>query len=652
LKRALRGFGWAALSLCLATLLLESGCGDRVAEEDRAKGRVGGPSPPTQVAERPNVVWICLDACRARNLGCYGYDRDTSPQIDRLARAGAVFEQHFAQSTWTERSVPSFLTGRYFAVSCLDGWFGGTPYLRIPPLGEKLISSVFQENGYHTAIFAAHAAFSPGSRLLRSFDTAVQVQRDGHAPSLAHIPTFGDINREMFGWLEQEPPRPFFVYIHAVDTHFPHHLAPPYDRWLDPQYDRSRLDVAAGGQHLLRPTGYEDQDKEYLRGLHDGSILFADTQIGRMLDKLAEKDLLENTLIVIHSDHGEALGEDGHTMSHAQAGSADQVIQTPMILSGPGVSPGVRVRQMTGNVDIAPTFVDLLDLKGDLDFDGVSTAPLLQNPGSGPVHKYAFVWHRSFVYDKPEAFALRTENYKYEFWLDGQREDLWAVPDDLRHRKNVIGERRDDAARLRRVMEDEIMPRWQAFKDLPCVGVDLKSTMIPEWVEPKEAIISVESDLSGRQALRCDNLWALEERILWTAPWDEDPPALHLSCPIGNGAYAISIDVLSSRDYQGKPCSAVRVKIEDDPSFQHLVRADGPAGEPAIETIRIGTYTVEDGALDIVFDDGGPDFWTQIVSLKALRTDSVAGERPTSEDKETLEALRENEMLLRNMGYL
>jgi arylsulfatase len=157
------------------------------------------------------------------------------------------------------------------------------------------------------------------------------------------VPRMEAMNARLFPWLEAHGREPFFLYMHALDTHFPHYFIPPFDQWFDPNYRRDQLVELDLGQSFARRDGQPltQDDQAYIRAAYDGGILDADTQIGKLLQKLDELGLRSNTVIVISSDHGQALGEDGHTTEHE--GSSDQVLHAVFILSGPGL-PILRPR--------------------------------------------------------------------------------------------------------------------------------------------------------------------------------------------------------------------------------------------------------------------------------------------------------------------
>ena len=129
---------------------------------------------------KPNVVWILLDGCRTKNLGCYGYERAVSPTIDALAAGGVLFKQQFAQASKTFFSVPSYMTGKYFPVPCFSNRYNKTVLYKRPPADELLFGEIMRENGYTSAMFTNMPLFLPTDRLSKSFDEAFIWQQGKH----------------------------------------------------------------------------------------------------------------------------------------------------------------------------------------------------------------------------------------------------------------------------------------------------------------------------------------------------------------------------------------------------------------------------------------------------------------------------------------
>ncbi|HPU98645.1 MAG TPA: sulfatase, partial [Candidatus Hydrogenedentes bacterium] len=335
-------------------------------------------SAEIQPNKRPNVLWIVLDACRAKQLSCYGYERPTTPIIDEIARQGTRFARHYAQSYCTYYSVPSYLTGRYFVAPCLEEGDVNYPPAQLMP-EDRLLPERFRENGYFTWCVTGHPLFSRRARIAKAFE-----KFDVLTPARPHVNkvTFEQLNehiRETSGPLRE----PYFLYVHAMDTHFPHVVLPPFDRWVP--RNKAETVVTGKGEEAARFFDRPLTSNEYqtLLGVYDGDLAYADYQIGILLKTLHDSKALDNTIIIISSDHGELLGE-GKMIGHPSQ-PPDELLHVPCVMAGPGLNRGAVITSLTENTDLAPTLAALCRLnENHADFEGFSLTGLLR--GSADLH--------------------------------------------------------------------------------------------------------------------------------------------------------------------------------------------------------------------------------------------------------------------------
>ena len=633
-----------------ALMLVMAACGDRPPSGSTTAAE-------TDSARRYNVVWILLDASRAENFSANGYHRKTTPNMDAVAKRGATFLSHYAQTNNTLRSVPSYMTGRYFAVSCLTPR-GRVPYVRRRPEGEVLFPRIMRENGYHTAMFSAHLSFvHTGSELWRSFDESLAVSKGG---SPGPLPAFSDINREVLPWLDHHASEPFFLYIHSVDTHFPHVLEPPYDRWIDTGFDRSHLHTGLSGQTIERKDGkpYSHADKAYMRALYDGSLAYTDAYVGALLDRLESLGVLDETIVVISSDHGEALGEDGRTMEHSRAGISDAVLRVPFIIAGPGIPRRGGIKNLTANVDIVPTLVEVLGLDTTAEMHGRSLLPLLERREREPHPEGVLAWHTGAqpshpilaAYHDAPAMVWITETAKYEIDPTVGQSFLWAMPDDLRDRRELLqrGWKKDRelADRLDRRIREYALPLREAYLALPVREIDLEAPALAQLAQPRDAFVWF-GELD-RPELRRDGKWHVSNLFLSSSGAAEDVPALTVRLPVPNGRYAVEVSLLHDAETESRPASAVRIRIQDETAFQTIDTRKLDLKNTAIATAPLGEVDVTDGSFVAVINDAPGGAWALIRRIR-LR-DPDAPDRVTGADSD-MESWREIEEALEAMGY-
>jgi len=580
---------------------------------------------------KPNIIWLLLDACRAANLSCYGYERATSPHIDALARRGLLCEWHFAQSHCTNWSVSSYLTGRYFPVFALA--FGSWRELwRTPPPEEQFLPQILADNGYHTALFSTTPWISKESRLWHTF--AEQHFVSDRRRSLEAV------NEVFFPWLDRHHDRPFFAYLHLLETHFPHwldHTPPPHDQWLDPSHPR--------GYELSRyegrgPREFSEADQAYLRGLHDGSIHYEDTHVGRLVERLRTLGILEDTVLIINADHGDALAEDGRLTGHYRGYIFEEVLRVPLVIAGPGFPKGRRIACATENADIVPTLVDALDLETKAAMHGRSLVPLFQDEDAPPPHEYIFARYQSDEVDDIPVFILRGKAYKYEWNALSGEEHLWRLPDKLGARVDCIDQNPERARAMRRVIEDRYLPMWRAYESLPrtspCVFVE---QFAPD-AEPKDAWLY---EHPGEETWN-DNKWTLRGNFLASCGWQENAPPITVEFAVPNATFNVQLSVLNSSAVppQGKPASSFLVQAEGAKPRAITVDSHVTKSSEWWTYADIGQYTVKDGAFTLTLDEGSPNHWSKAQRLRFIPVtaeSNVASSDEASESEDQLRAL-------------
>lgn len=340
------------------------------ARSGHAGGGAGGTSgtPDPSGAHLPHILIFLVDTLRADHLGCYGYERPTSPNIDRFADDAILFEHAVAQSSWTRPATASILTGLYphrHGARTRNQELGAD----IPYLPEILSSRGYRALGVSTN---GNAGIDFGFR--RGFNHFMQMRERASRPGI-HVPVWRAVD-ETLEWLERIGPEDsFFVFLHVTDPHEP---------YLPPEDHRQRFAPdAAAGPGLLRqnqPASASHTTSD-LKDLYDAEIAFVDEHFGRMLEELDRRGFLEDTLVVFVSDHGEEFldhGRHGHGATLYQ-----EQIHVPLILRLPG---GLRrdadrseVEAQVRQIDIVPTILDAIGAPGLIETDGRSLLPLIRS---------------------------------------------------------------------------------------------------------------------------------------------------------------------------------------------------------------------------------------------------------------------------------
>jgi arylsulfatase A-like enzyme len=316
---------------------------------------LGEPADIEKIHERNdlNLLFVLIDTLRADRLSAYGYDRETSPTLDKLAADGVRFAEHMSQSSWTKCSMASLWTGLYPIRT------GVTRSPQGLPDEAQMPAEIIREAGFRTAAIWRNGWISPGFGFSQGFEvyhsprsapTPRSVRRE--KPTLGVTGTDQDVINSAIEFLRAQGDERWFLYIHLMDVH---------------QYVYDE-DTALFG------TTYSD--------IYDNSIRWTDRVLGSLIADLDARGLRDKTLIVVAGDHGEAFGEHGRE-GHARDVHGE-VTTTPLIMSLPfRLEPAIVVDAPTENVDLWPTLLDLLKLPPLEAADGQSRLPAIMAAAHG-----------------------------------------------------------------------------------------------------------------------------------------------------------------------------------------------------------------------------------------------------------------------------
>ncbi len=315
-----------------------------------------------------NLLLITIDTVRADRLGCYGYPKKTSPNIDKLSENAILFENAISQSAVTPVSHASIMTGLLPQNHQLRSLHGGVNYELQP--GQLTLAEIMKLNGYRTGGFVSAFPVTHYYGLHQGFDEWDQQFENNDGKGLItdkDIVNTGNAQRRAdvtasrtLSWLKLNTQQPFFIWTHFFDVHDP--VIKPPKKYLE-QFPLTLLD-----------------EINMLRVLYDCELAFMDAEIGRILRKLEEMGVRKNTAVAIIADHGEGLGDHqwwGHCILYQEQ------IRVPFILSIPGQKEGKRICELVRSIDFVPTIVDLLNLNMPKkhQFDGKSLHALISQKG-------------------------------------------------------------------------------------------------------------------------------------------------------------------------------------------------------------------------------------------------------------------------------
>jgi len=321
-----------------------------------------------------NVLLIVIDTLRADHLGCYGYYRNTSPTIDRIAKEGIVFNNFYASGVCTGPGFTSIITGLYPINTeyYITPWNIPNTYQlddNIPVLAEIMV-----DNGFTTIAFDDLINFrSHPKHFVRGYEyyiNAIRTSKWRHHHLIA-----GEVNLRLIPWLKSHRYDNFFMFVHYWDPHMPYNQPTGYrDIFRHKSIDDLKVCEAKAGYKYVPGWGRVEEifrgDENKSIDLYDGEIFYVDHSLAEIFSTLYELDLMDDTLIIITSDHGEQLGQHG---VYGHAGLHESVIKIPLIIRYPDkFKENIRIDRYAQHVDIVPTILDLANIKYERNFDGYS----------------------------------------------------------------------------------------------------------------------------------------------------------------------------------------------------------------------------------------------------------------------------------------
>ena len=476
----------AKLALGMVTLL--GACGDAPAEIDPARAEAAWSQEPSapplqagQLAFRPSVLLITIDTLRRDHLGCYGYFRDTSPNIDALAAEGVTFDRALASTASTLPSHLSILTGLYIHQHGRTSNSAGLrePFVSGP--GCMSIARVLGEDGYRTAAVVSSRVMTPSTGMGDGFQMY-------DSPRLAANPRAARAtSSRALAWLaELEGDDPFFLWVHYWETHEPNEPEAPYDtmfetdeqlrEWIgrrgidtekltskfrrDAEVHEHFLDLPKENSSVSRgqrPPGRRKSRRSVeidvdligdLINRYDGDLRYIDHHMGRVLDWLRASEHWERTVVVFTADHGQSLGENV-AFGHGRITNVNTFV--PLVMRFPArlVEQPARFPALVSLVDIMPTVLG----RGEA---GVDSAYQAQAEGldvlSGEFRRfYALTQESERPHKVGRRLALVADRWKYVYRDD--EPDLLYDLDGSGEGVDVRDEHGEVARTLRTIVE-------------------------------------------------------------------------------------------------------------------------------------------------------------------------------------------------------
>ncbi len=395
--------------------------------------------------ERFNIILISIDSLRADHVHSYGYPKETTPNLDRLAWEGVLFETVVAESSWTLPTHMTMLSGLPSAVHGVE--YGTGPRLNpeVPTLAE-----ILQQAGYRTGGFYSGPNLHPVFGFGKGFETYEGVigkvlydeesfDLNASKPAVAKQVTATNrmshrtitsplVTRKAIDFVSENKGQPFFLFLHYFDVHYDY--IPPEKIWrkFDPDYQGS-LTAHNYAKNPAINHPMDPRELEHIIALYDGEILFTDEHIGYVIDALDRNGLTDNTLVMVTSDHGQEFFE------HEDKGHArtlfDEVLLVPLIMRLPGhIEAGKRIKEQVRHLDIMSTLLPFAGLPENLD--GANLSEWIEGKVAPRPLEAMSRLYRQGLY-----VSMRTPQYKYITFRQRRTEtetlyDIQSEPRELR----------------------------------------------------------------------------------------------------------------------------------------------------------------------------------------------------------------------------
>jgi len=383
------------------------------------------------VDDQPNILFLTVDTLRADHLKCYGYSKNTSPNIDRLARKGVIFKNTISQFPQTNPSFASIFT----SVSPHDhGALNGIP------LDKKFITlaEILKRQGYMTGAFiSGYPLVAKVSGLNQGFDLYDdKLTKHLHKRlSSEYVERTADETTDLaLKWLKNNKDKRFFLWLHYYDPHAPYKPQPPYNKLFVDKKKKATNIPFEKIEYYSRLDNISDVN--YYISQYDGEIAFADMNIGNILKRLDELNLTKKTLILFISDHGESLTEHNTYFDHGSI-LYDEQIKVPFIISYPSFIPENKIIETQVRcIDVMPTILDFLGIPFLKEMRGTSLIPLIFGEHKFPPQEaFSEVLAPGVQLEK---FSIRFKNLKFIFTPKTKVKEFYNLESDPGELVNII----------------------------------------------------------------------------------------------------------------------------------------------------------------------------------------------------------------------
>ncbi len=321
----------------------------------------------------PNILIVLPDSLRPDHLGFNGYERQTSPNIDCYATESITFNQAYSSSPWTKPAIGAMLTSSYPYVHRAFHWKASLPNRNLT------LAEILRNKNYKTVSFQSNSVVRSRYNFNQGFQKYYEMTYDPGE----------NVTRKFYDWLKNNKTKSFFAYLHYMDTHYPFRTPEDYEPSFK-QERQSALDLEEltyKDIRLMTKMGMPKSDRDYMINAYDDSIRYFDKCFGQLIKGLRDAGILERTIVVLVSDHGEEFWDHdsfghGHTLYR-------EVMQVALMIRYPLILNAKQVNHPVNLLDLVPTLLPLAGINSKVDFTGENLLPLILH--SRPSNKALFM---------------------------------------------------------------------------------------------------------------------------------------------------------------------------------------------------------------------------------------------------------------------
>jgi len=386
-----------------------------------------------------NIVLVSFDTLRAENVGIYGYSRNTSPTIDEFGKRGFIFTNAISVTSWTLPSHMSWFTGVYPSQHKVLNKFvikenGDEEITNLENVAPDMITlaEVLRENGYKTGGFTGGA----GVHHQFGFDKGFEIYTDDK-----DFAGFEESTPKALEWIKEHKDEKLFVFLHGYDIHGQYVPEEGYDyRFIDFEY-KGNLTGSKEEQKELREEGLvrgqiflTKEDVKFLKALYDEKIQRADEQFALFIEEYARLGLMDKTIFILTSDHGEELYEHGR-IDHGHS-LYEELINVPLVITLPGATKSKKIGSQVRSIDLMPTILDLVQARSNTvrdQIEGMSLRGFMESKGKN-LDVFPETDYRYSTFQR----AVRTsDSWKLILNLETDTKELYNLNNDPRERENI-----------------------------------------------------------------------------------------------------------------------------------------------------------------------------------------------------------------------